>query len=79
MQFAAFGDLNFGAEQFFDGIGKRLAHIPAIGQDALDGLQVSGTPGQRQQGSLAVCDIRRCDSNRMGQSLGVDRDMAFDP
>jgi len=38
MQLTAFGDLNIGAEQFFNGMGKGLADIPTIGQEALNGL-----------------------------------------
>ncbi len=79
VQLAAFGDLNLGTEQFLNGQCKWLADIATIGQDALNRLQVSSTAAQSQQGSFAVCYISRCDGNRMGQSLGVDRDMAFDP
>ena len=38
MQLAALGDLNLGTEQFFNGMGKRLPDISAVGQDALNGL-----------------------------------------
>lgn len=63
MQFAAFGDLNLSTEQFFNGQGKRLADIPTIGQDALNGLQISSAATQGQQCPLAVGYLGSRDGN----------------
>ena len=38
MQLTALSDLNFGTEQFFYGMGKRLPDVSAVGQNALNGL-----------------------------------------
>ena len=38
MQLTAFGDLNLGAKQFFNGMGKRLADISAVSQNTLNSL-----------------------------------------
>jgi hypothetical protein len=38
MQLTAFGDLELGAEQIFSGVGKWLADMPSISQDALNCL-----------------------------------------
>lgn len=38
--------------KIFNGMGKRLADIPTIGQDALNGLQVSGATTQGKQHPL---------------------------
>ena len=78
MQFAAFGDLNLSTEQFFNGMGKRLADISAIGQDALNSLQISSTAPQSQQCPLAVSDLGGRDSDCVRQSLGIDRNVALD-
>lgn len=54
VQLAAFGDLNRGGKQFFNGLGKWLADIAAIGQDALNGLQVGCAAVEGKQTASAV-------------------------
>ena len=46
MQLTAFGDLNLGAKQFFNGMGKWLTDIPAIRQDALNSLQIGSAAAE---------------------------------
>ncbi len=79
MQLATLSDLNLGPQQFINRLCKWLADITPIGQDALNRLQVSRTAAQCQQGAFAVCYIRCCDGNGMGQPLGIDRNVTFDP
>ena len=78
MQLTAFGDLNLGAEQFFNGMGKGLTDISAIGQDTLNSLQISSTAAEGQQCPLAVGHVGSGDGNRVGQALGIDGNVAFD-
>lgn len=73
MQFAALGDLYLGAEQFPNGLSERLADIATIGQDALNGLQISRATLQGQQCALAVCHIGGGNGNGVRQALGIDR------
>ena len=70
--------LNLGTEQFLDGLGKWLTDIPTIGQEALNGLQISRAATEGQQGSFTVCYLGCRDSNRMRQALGIDRNVALD-
>ena len=70
--------LNLGTEQFLDGLGKWLTDIPTIGQEALNGLQISRAATEGQQGSFTVCYLSCRDSNRMRQALGIDRNVALD-
>ena len=79
MQLTAFGDLNLGTEQFLNGLGKGLADIPTIGQEALNGLQVGCAAAQGQQRPLAVGHIGRRDGDRVGQALRIDSNVALDP
>ena len=68
MQFAAFSNLNLSTEQFFNGMGKRLADISAISQDALNSLQIRSTAAQGQQCPLAVGYLGGRDGDCVRQS-----------
>lgn len=59
-------------------MGKGLADISAIGQDALNGLQIRRTTAQRQQCSFTVRYLSRCDGNGVGQALGINGNVALD-
>ena len=63
MQLAAFGDLNLGAKEFFNSQGKGLADIPTIGQNALNGLQISRATAKGKQCALAVSHLCRRDGD----------------
>lgn len=78
MQLAALGDLNFGTKQFLNGLSKRLADISAVGQDALNGLQICRTAPQSLQRSLAVGHVGGRYGNRVRQTLGIDSNMTLD-
>ena len=78
MQLTAFGDLNLSAEQFFNGLGKWLTDISAISQNALHGLQISRTTAQCKQCPLAIRYLGCCNGNGVGQTLGVDSNVALD-
>jgi len=78
MQLATFGDLNLGAEQFFDGMGKWLANIPSISQDALNRIQVGGAAAEGKQSTFTVGYIGRRNGDCMGQGLGILRNVALD-
>ena len=59
-------------------MGKWLTDIPAIGQDALNSLQISSAAAQSKQCALAVGHFGCCNGNGVGQTLGVDRNVALD-
>lgn len=71
--------MDLGAEQFFNGMDKRLADIPTIGQDAPNGLQVGRAAAQGEQCPLAVRHPSRRDGDRVWQALGIDGNVALDP
>ncbi len=79
MEFAAFGDSNLGTEQFLNGLSKGLADIPAVGQNALNGLQISSATTEGKQCPFAVSHLGRRDGDCVGQALGVDGNVALDP
>lgn len=78
VQLTTLGNLNVGAKQFLNGLGKWLSHIAAVGQDASNRLQICRTATQGQKGALAVGHIGRGDGNGVRQALRIDRYMALD-
>ena len=53
--------------------------ISAIGQDALNSLQISSTAAEGQQCPLAVGHIGSRNGDRVGQALDIDGNVALDP
>ena len=79
MQFAAFGDLNLSAEQFFNGLGKWLTDIATVGKDALNSVQISSAAAKRKQGAFAVSHIGGRHRDGVRQSLSIDDNVTLDP
>ena len=78
MQLAALGDLDLRAQQGFDAGGERLAGVPAVHQDFLNQAQTALVQVEGLQVPSAVGHIRRGDVDRMGQAVGVHRDVPLD-
>ena len=81
MQLAALGDLHghVFAQDLLHALCEGLAHIAAVGQDALHVDQVGLAAPKRLQRAFSISDLGRGHRDRMRQSLGVDRDMSLDP
>lgn len=56
---------------------RRLADISTVGQDALNGLQISRTAAQSLQRPLAVGHVGGRYGDSMRQTLGIDGNMAL--
>ena len=78
MQFVAFDDLNRGIEPLHHAVGKRLARVAAIGQQALHQFQIRLAPVDGGQSAVAVRHLGRGYGDGMGQSLRVNGDVTLD-
>jgi len=78
MEFAAFGNFDRSAQRFFYAIGKRLAHITAVGQHILHIGQSGFMEEECFQRTGSVGDIGGGHVNEVRESLRVYTDMALD-
>ena len=78
VQLVAFRDLHGCAELVLDRLGKRLAGVAAIDEDAGDLLEIVRAAVERGQGTLAVGHLGCRDGHRMRQALRIHRDGALD-
>ena len=60
-------------------MGKWPTDISAIGQDALNSLQISSAAAESKQCTLAVGHFGCCNGNSVGQALRIDGNVALDP
>lgn len=80
VQFAALGDLHchMPTQDFLHTSREGLAHIAAIGEQALHPAQVGFAARERQQCSLAIRHLGRHHRHRVRQPLRIHRDVALD-
>ena len=78
MQFVALDDLNRGIEPLHHAVGKRLARVAAIGQQALHQFQIRLAPVDGGQSAVAIGHLGRGYGDGMRQSLRVNRDVTLD-
>ncbi len=78
MQFIPLDDLHGGLDPRHDAIGKGLAGVAAIDQQAFDQLQIRHRAINSRQGTVAVGHIGRGYGDSVRQALRVHRDVALD-
>lgn len=78
MQLVALDDLNRGIEPLHHAIGKRLARVTAIGQQAVHQLQIRLAPVDGGQSAAAIRHLGRGYGDGMRQSLRVNGDVTLD-
>jgi hypothetical protein len=79
VKFAALGNLDGRTQYSQHLIGKLFSGVPAIGQYALDRLQIFFTPLKGRLSTLSIIHLRGRDRHRMRKPLRVHRQMPFDP
>ena len=78
MKLVAFDDLYRGPYAVFHFLGEGSAGVSAIGQNALDAVQMRLGAVQGLQRTAAVGHLGRGDGDGMRQTLSVHRDVALD-
>ena len=80
VQLAALGDLHCGGlTQYLPHTQrKRLAHIACVSEYSLHLAQARLAAAHRLQRAFAICHVRRRHRDGVRQTLGIDRNMAFD-
>ena len=78
MQFIALDDLNRGLDPLHHAVGKRLARVAAIDQQAFHQLQIRLAAVDGGQSAVAVRHLGRGYGDGVGQSLRVHGDMTLD-
>ena len=80
VQLAALGDLHRDVltQGLAHPLGKGLARVAAVGQHALHGAERALATLECLQGTFAIRHIGRGHDDRVGQPLGIDRNVALD-
>ena len=78
MQFVALYDLNCGIDPIHHAVGKRLARVAAISEQAVHQPQIRLAPVDSGQSAVAVRHLGRGYGDGMRQSLRVNGDVTLD-
>jgi len=79
VQFIALDHLNRGLQPLHHAVGKRLAGVAAIDQNAFHSRQIRFAAVDRMQGPTAIRHFGGGNRNGVGQPLRIHPDVPFDP
>lgn len=76
MKIGALDDLECPGAGLGDGVGRLLALIPTIGEDAFDEREQASRPAQQWNGSVAILDIAGSNEDVQQEAEGIDQNVA---